>query len=222
MSEELKTIESMIEKTQVALDHCKPASLKESDINKAAKERSILQDKLVLLESEKQSEMARIEEAKALDASQRRELLLRNIMSNHEKCKENYNELNNKIEQAFEELFSLIHKRDGAYTAKSLGISSTEAMGVLSSVERRKLLDVLSRTKPNYDNYEADIGSAWSLAVEKSVPYESRLYTALKKFPEYPKHPAKIKPWWQRSVPNLCEEMLYPPVVSPDEQDVEE
>lgn len=222
MSGELKTIESMIEKTQVALDHSKPVSLKESDINKAAKERSILQDKLVLLESEKQSELARIEEAKALDASQRRELLLRNIMSNHEKCKENYNELNNKIEQAFEDLFSLIHQRDESYTTKSLGISSAEAMSILSSDERRKLINAVSHTKPSYEKYEVDIGSAWSLAVEKAVPYDSRLYSALKKFPEQPQRPTNLKPWWQCFVPNLCEEILNPPVDLPAEEDVEE
>jgi hypothetical protein len=85
VTDNLKTIQSMIEATKEALNNCKPVSLKESDIDKAAKSRALLKDKLALLESEEQKELQEIAEAEAIDKQRRRESLFRSIIKNHQK-----------------------------------------------------------------------------------------------------------------------------------------
>ena len=204
MTENLKTIQGMIEKTREALNNCKPASLKESDIDKAAKTRSMLKDKLTLLEAEEQSELQVIAEAEALDKQRRRESLFRSIISNHQKDEEKYCSLNAEIEEKLVELFTLLVQRDSLFSISSLGVTSSD----LSSEERQELLTTVRNVRPSEAAYEKEMGCLWSLALDKAVSSDLRLYSAMKSFPERYQHPEKMKPMSFMGVTNWCQEKL--------------
>ncbi|HHC6706136.1 hypothetical protein [Vibrio parahaemolyticus] len=207
MTDNLKTIQSMIEATKEALNNCKPASLKESDIDKAAKSRALLKDKLALLESEEQKELQEIAEAEAIDKQRRRESLFRSIIKNHQKDEEKYRSFNQEIEKKLEELFTLMREKDALFSVKSLGIKTAD----LDSEERRSLLDMVQAIRPSEIKYAMNFGAVWQLALEKTLVRDSRLYFAMKRFPESYSHPESMKGMAVQSIPLWCEEMMTSP-----------
>ncbi|MDF4652382.1 hypothetical protein P3502_24320 [Vibrio parahaemolyticus] len=214
MTDNLKTIQSMIEATKEALNNCKPVSLKESDIDKAAKSRALLKDKLALLESEEQKELQAIAEAEAIDKQRRRESLFRNIIKNHKKDEEKYISFNKEIEKKLEELFTLMREKDDLFSVKSLGIKTAD----LDSEERRSLFDRLQAYRPSEIKYDMNFGAAWQLALVKTLVRDSRLYSAMKSFPENYSHPESMKGMDVHSIPLWCENMM---TSSPEDIDTE-
>ncbi|MDF4628409.1 hypothetical protein [Vibrio parahaemolyticus] len=204
MTENLKKIQSMIEATKESLNNCKPVSLKESDIDKAAKSRALLKDKLALLESEEQKELQAIAEAEAIDKQRRRESLFRSIIKNHQKDEERYCSFNKEIQAKLEEVFTLMIEKDALFSAKSLGIKTAD----LDSDERKALFDQLQGMRPSAAKHEKDFGGVWSLAIEKTLPDDTRLYSVMKSFPENPSQPASMKAMPFTSIRRLCEEWM--------------
>lgn len=204
MTDNLKTIQSMIEATKEALNNCKPASLKESDIDKAAKSRALLKDKLALLESEEQKELQAIAEAEAIAKQHRRESLFRNIIENYQKDEDEYRAFNQKIEKKLEELFTLMREKDALFSIKSLGVKTAD----LDPEERKCLFDMVRGIRPSEAKYAMNLGSVWQLALENTLESDSTLYCAMKRFPENYSHPESMKGMGIQSIPLWCEEMM--------------
>ncbi|MFW9651214.1 hypothetical protein V3H25_22585 [Vibrio parahaemolyticus] len=215
MTENLKTIQGMIEKTKDALSNCKPASLKESDIDKAAKTRSMLRDKLTLLEAEEQSELQAIAEAEALDKQERRESLFRSIIVNYQKDKEKYCSFNEEIEEKLLEVFTLMAKKDSLFSSESLGIKTAD----LTQEEIQELFDYIRHSRLSEAAYEKELGCLWSLVLGKTINPELRLYSALKSFPERYQHPEKMSSFYSPAIKSWAEKMLEKPLETDEEKD---
>lgn len=208
MTDNLKTIQDMLRKTKDAMSNCKPVSLKESDIDQAAKERSMLRDKLTLLEVEEQAELEVIAQAEAIDKKTRREQFLNTLISEYDKRAKERVKYNQKIEKTLIQFFDLLKQRNALFSASEFGVFTPEARYVLSSDEQKEIIDAFRNIAPHQEDTLSEIGAVWRFALDEAVSSDSALHDALRFFPESPCHPEKLRPARYCQVPNLCGDML--------------
>lgn len=218
MTDNLKIIQDMIKKTKDAMSNCKPVSLKESDIDLAAKERSMLRDKLTLLEVEEQAELEVIAQEKVIDTKIRREKFLKMIISEYDKRAKEHVKYNQKIEKTLIQFFDLLKQRNALFSASDFEIFTPEARYVLSSDEQKEITDAFRHILPNKTEILSETGAVWRLALDEAVSSNSALHDALRYFPEDPSYPKKLGPVRYYQIPTLCGYMLN----SNDETELDE
>jgi hypothetical protein len=62
--------------------------------------------------------------------------------------------------------------------------------------------------RPSEAKYAMNFGAVWQLVLEKTLVRDSRLFFAMKRFPENYSHPGSMKGMAIQSIPLWCEEMM--------------